>query len=72
MTKNVGKTDRIVRVIIGLAIIAWGVTSANWLGVIGLAPLLTGIFQWCPAYCPFGISTKCGGCCGGGDSCSKP
>ena len=31
--------------------------SARWLGLIGLVPLATAIFAWCPAYAPFGIKT---------------
>ena len=58
MKANVGSIDRIVRVLIGLGLIAatlmgligvWG-----WLGVIVLA---TGVFRFCPAYLPFGLST---------------
>jgi len=58
--KNVGGIDRILRVVIGVAVIAWGAYAQNWLGAIGLVPLLTGTIRWCPAYLPFGFSTcKC-------------
>jgi len=41
-------------------VIAWGAYAQNWLGAIGLVPLLTGTIRWCPAYLPFGFSTcKC-------------
>lgn len=59
MKCNVGKTDRILRIIAGLAIIAAGVATGSWLGAIGLIPLVTGIIRWCPAYIPLGISTDC-------------
>ena len=55
--KNVGKIDRIIRIVIGLTVIAWGVFEQNWLGAIGLVFLLTGVIRWCPAYLPFGIKT---------------
>ncbi len=57
MKCNVGKTDRALRIVAGLAIIAAGIVTQNWLGAIGLVPLLTGILRWCPAYVPLGIST---------------
>jgi len=55
--KNVGGIDRILRIIIGVAVIAWGVYAQNWLGAIGIVPLLTGVIRWCPAYLPFGFKT---------------
>ncbi|NOQ65039.1 MAG: DUF2892 domain-containing protein [Methyloprofundus sp.] len=55
--KNVGGVDRILRIIIGLAIIGWGAYAQNWLGAIGIVPLLTGTIRWCPAYLPFGFKT---------------
>jgi hypothetical protein len=57
MTLNVGGIDRILRILVGLALIAWGFYAQNWLGAIGLVPLATGLIGWCPAYLPFGIST---------------
>ena len=58
MKCNVGKTDRILRIIVGLGIIGFGVVTQSWIGAIGLVPLLTGIIRWCPAYVPFKISTN--------------
>ncbi|MEY2867324.1 MAG: hypothetical protein RIQ43_1350 [Pseudomonadota bacterium] len=57
MKANVGSTDRIIRIVLGLVIIGWGAMNANWLGAIGLIPLATAFMRWCPAYLPFGIST---------------
>ena len=62
MTENVGWADRAVRVIVGLALIAfalWGVPATGWnrIGWIGVVPLFTGIFGFCPAYRVLGIST---------------
>ncbi len=61
MKCNVGKTDRIIREVIGLAIILAGFYFKSWWGAVGLVPLLTALFRFCPAYVPFGIST-CAGC----------
>lgn len=57
MKTNVGKIDRIFRMVLGISLLTWGYMSQNWLGAIGLIPLFTGFFRWCPAYLPFGIST---------------
>ena len=58
MKANVGSIDRIIRILIGLGLIAatlMGVIGVwGWLGVIVLA---TGVFRFCPAYLPFGLST---------------
>ncbi len=58
MKANVGGIDRILRIVVGLAVIGWGVYAHNWLGAIGAIPLFTGLIGWCPAYAPFGLSTK--------------
>lgn len=57
MKCNVGKTDRVLRIVVGLAIVGAGVYFQNWWGAVGVIPLVTGLFRWCPAYLPFGIST---------------
>jgi len=58
MLCNVGKTERVIRVIVGLAIIAAGFSYNSWWGAIGLVPLLTGITGYCPPYQMLGISTN--------------
>ncbi len=57
MNKNLGKIDRSLRVLVGLAIILYGVMSSSLLGLIGMVPLLTGVIGWCPLYCPLKINT---------------
>lgn len=57
MTKNMGGIDRGIRVVVGVALLAWGYIEQNWLGAIGLVPLFTAAIGWCPAYLPFGIKT---------------
>ena len=56
---NEGKIDRIVRVILGIAIIGWGVVEQNYWGAIGLVPLGTGLLGICPLYMIFKIDTGC-------------
>ncbi len=57
MKSNMGTTDRIVRAILGLAVVAWGFIAGSWWGALGLILLGTALVSWCPAYLPFGIST---------------
>ncbi len=62
MKCNMGKADRIIRLIIGLAIVAWGVMNGNIIAdVIGGILLFTAVTGWCPLYLPFGINTGCQG-----------
>ncbi len=58
MKCNVGKTDRYLRIVAGIAIIAVGIFMQSWWGAVGIVPLLTGIIRWCPAYPLLGISTN--------------
>jgi hypothetical protein len=60
MTANVGTLDRSVRIVIGvglLSLIYFLNDPIRWWGLIGLLPLGTALFRWCPAYAPFGISS---------------
>jgi hypothetical protein len=55
---NVGTWDRYLRIIVGLVLISlifWG--PKTWWGLIGIVPVLTGIFRYCPAYTLCKIST---------------
>ena len=49
--------DRILRLIAGIAILGAGFYFKSWLGLIGIVPILTGVFRFCPAYLPWGLST---------------
>lgn len=57
MKKNMGSADRVIRGILGVAILAAGYYYKSWFGLIGLIPLATASLSWCPGYLPFGIST---------------
>lgn len=61
MKRNVGKTDRAIRAVIGLGLLAVGAYFHSGWGWIGLVPLATAVVGFCPAYLPFGLST-CAGC----------
>jgi len=58
MTQNMGKTDRIIRVVLGILIIAAGFYFNTLWGALGLILLATGAIGWCPLYMPFHFSTK--------------
>lgn len=62
MKRNVGITDRAIRIVVGFALLSLVLVlegSARWWGLIGLLPLATGIVGWCALYVPLGIDT-CG------------
>lgn len=58
MKKNIGITDKWVRVVIGITIGVAGLYFKSWWGLIGLIPLATALINSCPLYLPFGISTR--------------
>lgn len=58
MQINVGTPDRIARIVVGALLILLALTGVIgvW-GWIGIVPLLTGIFRFCPAYTLLGMNT---------------
>jgi len=58
MNKNVGGIDRILRVVVGLLLIALAATGTvgPW-GYVGIVPIVTAAIGWCPAYLPFGFTS---------------
>ncbi len=64
MKKNMGAADRTIRlllaIIVGYLIITGQVAGTiGWiLGIFTVAFVITGFIGWCPAYVPFGFSTK--------------
>ncbi|MCB9358230.1 MAG: DUF2892 domain-containing protein [Calditrichaeota bacterium] len=57
MKANVGGADRVIRIVVGLAVIGWGIYAKNWWGALGLIPLLTGLFRFCGLYPICGMNT---------------
>jgi hypothetical protein len=60
MTRNVGTVDRVIRIVLALALFSLFFLlegSARWFGVIGVVPLLTAFVSFCPLYTLFGFST---------------
>ncbi len=60
MCNNLGKIDRTLRILVGIALLYMAImgmyTPYTWIGVI---PLLTGVLSSCPLYSILGLNTKC-------------
>lgn len=56
---NVGGIDRILRIVVGIAVISlyWLVPSVGYWAFLGAIPLLTGLAGFCPAYTLIGVNT---------------
>ena len=58
MKINVGTPDRVLRVVIGLVLIALAATgTVGWWGWLGVVLLASGLFRFCPAYALLGVNT---------------
>ena len=63
MSRNVGTVDRYVRIVVGLALVAFAfqdglfIQGWHWLGLAGFVLLVTALFRSCPAYSVLGMST---------------
>ncbi len=58
MRLNVGGIDKGIRLLAGVVIIGLGIYLRSWWGLIGIAPLATALFNFCPLYVPLGVSTR--------------
>ena len=58
MKPNIGKVERIVRVVVGIGVLSLAFVGprAAW-AYLGILPLVTGLVGWCPPYALLGIST---------------
>jgi hypothetical protein len=58
MQCNVGGTDRFLRIAVGVLLVVLALTGAigPW-GWIGIVPIATGTFRFCPAYPLLGMNT---------------
>jgi hypothetical protein len=60
MTTNVGGIDRVLRILVGIAVLALFFVlegNARYWALVGLVPLFTGVFQTCPLYSVIGVNT---------------
>lgn len=64
MTKNMGTVDRTIRILVALAVAVLYFTGkisgtvAIVLAIVAIAFVVTSLVGWCPAYMPFGLSTR--------------
>jgi len=67
MKCNVGGMDRVLRIAVGLVLVALAASNVigAW-GWIGIIPLATGLFRFCPLYSILGINSSGKGCGSGG------
>lgn len=59
MKMNIGQADRLIRILLGSALIIWAAFFGGpvW-AYIGVIPLITGFVKWCPAYSLIGFKTS--------------
>jgi DUF2892 family protein len=57
MKANVGSVDKILRIVAGLALVAWALMGGPVWAWIGVVPVVTGLMGWCPAYTLLGMNT---------------
>jgi membrane-associated protease RseP (regulator of RpoE activity) len=59
MAANIGTPDRVLRIVIGVLLIALVFMGPRtpW-GWIGIIPLVTALFNFCPLYALLGIKTR--------------
>jgi uncharacterized membrane protein HdeD (DUF308 family) len=64
MQLNVGSTDRVIRILLGIALLTLGifhVVAGAWAisaYIVGVIALATGLFRFCPAWAVCGINTS--------------
>ncbi|RDU63485.1 DUF2892 domain-containing protein [Helicobacter sp. MIT 14-3879] len=58
MKKNIGKIDKIIRIILGLAFISYGVIFANFIWIFGILFLISVYLSFCPFYKLLKIQTN--------------
>lgn len=57
MNANVGGFDKWARVVVGALLIAWALIGGPGWAWLGVVPLATGLFNFCPLYRLLGVNT---------------
>ena len=60
MKANVGGVDKILRIVVGLALLSLILIlegNARWWGLVGVIPLATGLVNFCPLYSLLGLNS---------------
>lgn len=58
MKKNIGNTDKFIRTLLGIVIIAAGIYFKSWWGALAVIPIITAFTGLCPFYKLFNVNTK--------------
>jgi len=61
MKKNVGQLDRLIRLVLGVALVSLFFLiegDLKWVSLIGFVLIVTALINFCPLYLPFGINTR--------------
>lgn len=61
MKKNMGSTDRWIRIALGVVLLGVALFAQSdwrWFGLLGIIPLATGLMNYCPLYTLLGIHTN--------------
>lgn len=61
MKHNVGQMDKMIRIVLGIAVLSLFFIldgGLKWISLLGIVFILTGVINFCPLYLPFGISTR--------------
>ncbi len=59
MNPNIGTVDKWLRIVVGVGLIALAIFNViGWWGYIGIVPLATALFNFCPVYRLMGMSTR--------------
>lgn len=57
MKANVGTIDRVLRIVLGAALVACAILGGPVWTWIGLVAIATGVINFCPAYSILGVNT---------------
>lgn len=57
MKCNIGLTDKMLRILLGLLTAGLAFYFKNWWGLLAIVPLITGVVSFCPIYKIFGFNT---------------
>jgi hypothetical protein len=62
MITNLGMLDRLLRVVLGNALLIFAYSDGPVWAYAGIIPLISGTVGWCPLYRLFAITSKCPTC----------
>jgi Inner membrane protein YgaP-like, transmembrane domain len=57
MKQNIGKTDKYIRIGLGILIVAAGIYFKSWWGAVAVVPFVTAFTGLCPLYRILGLNT---------------